>query len=183
MVCIFRLISDHYIWAEKALPRLTPAFVLRKGRRLEIPHDGHAPNAEVLGNRAIRPPLAVQAPDLCIGREAPRPVLRRPCLGLRRRCTQGDRDGGLAIGLGDGGAAPCVAHRLERGPMGAEHLVEGFGEVLQGMETVGDLRGLRRARTGTIAIGSEAISGYTQILCVPHADYLTHKAIPHSETA
>jgi hypothetical protein len=67
--------------------------------------------------------------------------------------------------------------------MGAEHLVEGFGEVLQEMETVGGLRGLRRARTGIIAIGFEAISGYTQILCVPHAGYLTHKAIPHSETA
>jgi len=65
----------------------------------------------------------------------------------------------MAIGLGDGGAVPRVAHRLERGPMGAEYLIKGLGEVLQEVKAVGDLRGLGRARTGAILIGFEAISG------------------------
>jgi hypothetical protein len=43
--------------------------------------------------------------------------------------------------------------------VGAEDLVEGFGEVLQEMNAVGDLRGLRRARTGTIHRGVQASSG------------------------
>jgi hypothetical protein len=118
------------IRAEQALPRLTPTFALGKGRRLEIPHHGHAPNAEVLGDQARRPPLVVQRPHLGIGGQASRPALRRPGLGLRGRCTRGHGQRRTAIGLGDGGATPRVAHRLERGPMGAEHLIKGLGEVL-----------------------------------------------------
>jgi hypothetical protein len=41
--------------------------------------------------------------------------------------------------------------------MGAEHLIESFGEVLQEVKAVGDLRGSRRACTGAILIGFEAI--------------------------
>ena len=47
---------------------------------------------------------------------------------------------------GDGETALRVAHRLESGPMGAEYLIEGFGEILQEVKAVGDLRGLQRTR-------------------------------------
>ena len=148
-----------FIGGEEALAGIAPPFALGEGRRLEIPHHGHAPHAEVLGNRARRPPLTVERPDLFIGGEPPRPALRRPGLGLRRRRTRGHRDGGLAIGLDDGGAAQRVTHRFERVPVGAEDLVERFGEVLQEMKAVGHLGGLRRARTGAVPIRFQAISG------------------------
>ena len=53
----------------------------------------------------------------------------------------------------------AVAHRFERGPVGAEHLIQRFGEVLQEVKAVGHLGGLRRARTGAIDIRFQAISG------------------------
>jgi hypothetical protein len=84
----------------------------------------------VLGNRPIRPPLTVERPDLFIGGEPPCPALRRPCLSLRRRRTRGNQDSSLAIRLDDAGAAQHVTHRFERVPVGAEDLVERFGEVL-----------------------------------------------------
>jgi hypothetical protein len=144
---------------EKALPRLTPTFALGNSRRLELPPHGHAPNVEGLGDQAGHPSLVVPRPDLCIGSQASRPALRRPCLGLRRWRTRGYWHRRTAIGLGDGGAAPRLAHRLERGPMGTEHLLEGFGKVLQEVKAVGDLRGLRCTRTSAVARRFQTISG------------------------
>jgi hypothetical protein len=43
--------------------------------------------------------------------------------------------------------------------MGAEDLVEGFGEVLQEVKAVGHLGGLWRARAGAVPIGLQAVSG------------------------
>jgi hypothetical protein len=134
-------------------------YTLGEGWGLERAHDRHTTDAELLGHGAIRPPLTVQRPHLCIGGEPPRPALRRPGLGLRRRHTRGDWDGGLAIGLDDGCTAARCAHRLECRPMGAEDLVERFSEVLQEVKTVGHLRGLRRTRTSAIHIRFQAISG------------------------
>jgi hypothetical protein len=143
---------------EDALPGIATSFALGKGRCLEIPHDGHAPKAEVLGDRAIRPPLVLQCPDLFIGGEPPCTALRRLRLCLGRRRTRGHWHGHTAIGPGDGGVAPGVAHCLERRPMGTEDLIQGFGKVLQEMEAVSHLRGLRRARAGAIHIRFQVIS-------------------------
>ena len=52
-----------------------------------------------------------------------------------------------------------VTHRVQRVPVGAEDLIQGFGEVLQEVKAVGHLGGLRRARTGAVPIGFQAISG------------------------
>jgi hypothetical protein len=71
-----------FIRSQKALALITPPFALGEGRRLKVPHHGPAPHAELLGDGAGRPPLAVQGPDLLIGGEPSRPALRRLRLGL-----------------------------------------------------------------------------------------------------
>jgi hypothetical protein len=43
--------------------------------------------------------------------------------------------------------------------MGAEDLIERFGEVLQEMKAVGHLGGLRHTRAGAVEIGFHPISG------------------------
>ena len=43
--------------------------------------------------------------------------------------------------------------------MGVEHLVKGFGEVLQEVKAIGDLDGLGGALSGFVRIGSRPISG------------------------
>ena len=91
---------------------ITPSFALGEGRRLEIPHHGPAPHAELLGNRPRRPALAVQRPDLVIGGEPPRPALGRPRLFLKRRRARWHRDSGPAIRLENGCTAERVRSRL-----------------------------------------------------------------------
>jgi hypothetical protein len=148
-----------FIGGENARPGIGVPFTLGEDWGLQRAHDRHTTDAEWLGHHAIRPPLAVQRPHLCIGGEPPRPALRRPGLGLRRRRTRRDWDGGLAIGLDDGCTTPRVTHGFQRLPVRAEDLVEGFGEVLQEMKAVGDLRGLRCTRAGPIPLDFQAISG------------------------
>jgi hypothetical protein len=113
----------------------------------------------LLGNCPRRPALAVQRPDVFLSSEPPRPALRRPRLFLMRRHAWRHRDRGLAIGLDDGGTAKRSAHGFERIPVGAEHLIQRFGEVLHQVKAVGHLGGLRCARTGAVALRFHPIAG------------------------
>jgi len=59
---------------QETLPGLVAALALGKRRGLEMAHDGHPTAAQVPGHRAMRPALAVQRPDLCLGRVPPCPA-------------------------------------------------------------------------------------------------------------
>jgi hypothetical protein len=54
---------------------------------------------------------------------------------------------------------PRFTHGLQHLPVGAEDLVEGFGEVRQERTAVGDLHGLWCAHARPVDRGFEAISG------------------------
>jgi hypothetical protein len=84
---------------------------------------------------SVRPALAVQQPDLGILGKSPRPALRGLRLGLRRRRTRGCRHGDMAVRLDDRRPAERFAHRSQRVPMGAEDLIEGFGQGSAGGES------------------------------------------------
>ena len=126
-----------FIGGEEALACIAPPFALGEGRRLEVPHHGPAPHAEVLGNRARRPALAVERPDLFVGGEPPRSTLCRPRLFLKRRRARRHRDSGPAVGLEHRCLADRVAHGFERVPVGAEDLIQRLGEVLHEMKAIG----------------------------------------------
>jgi hypothetical protein len=87
------------------------------------------------------------------------PALCRPRLFLECRRAWRHRDSSPAVRLDNGSFAQRVTHRFEGGPVGAEDLIQRFGEVLHEVKAVGHLGGLRGASTGTIAIPFHAISG------------------------
>ncbi len=107
----------------------------------------------------MRPALAVQRPDLCLVEEPPRPARLGPGPFLGRRRPRRHRDGGLAVRRDDGCAAQGFAHRRERVPSGAEHVIPRCSEVLHEGNAVGHLHGLWGARAGAVDLRFQAISG------------------------
>jgi hypothetical protein len=101
----------------------------------------------------------MQGPDLLIRPLPPRLALRRALLGQERRLWGWHGHGDGPIGQQHGLLAPRGVDRVERLAMRGASLVERFGEVLQYMQAVRDLRRCRGSLVGTMGIGLRAIAG------------------------
>jgi hypothetical protein len=84
------------------------------------------------------------------------PPLGRLLLSSWWRGWDGDRGG--AVRQGHSLTTDGVIDGGERGPMGVEHLLEGFHQILQQVKPVGDLGGLRRSLARPIGIGSGSVA-------------------------
>ena len=146
------------IGVEATVPAIATPFAPRKRGAPEVALDGAQTQPDVLGNGRGGPALVVQSPDLRIQRLPAGLALHGALL-----CRQGDvmrwhRHGHRPIRQRYGLLVHQGIDRVECLAIRAEHLVQGFPEILQQMKTVRDLRGCRSPLPRALAIGGRAIA-------------------------
>jgi len=156
--CIPALEEIRLIRVEATVPAVATPFAPRKRGPLEIALDGAQTQPDLLGNGRSGPALVVQGPDLRMQRLPAGLALHGALL-----CRQGEvvgwhRHGHRPIRQRYGLLVHQGIDRVEGLALRAEHLVQGFPEILQQMKAVRDLRGCRSPLPRAFGIGGRAIA-------------------------
>jgi hypothetical protein len=126
------------IGVEQTVAMVAAAFAPRKRGAPEIALDGAQTQPDLLRNRRGGPALAVQGPDLRMQRLPAGLALRRPLLRRQGNIVGGHGHGQRPRRQRHGLLAHRRIDRVERLAVRAEHLVQGFPEILQHMKPVCD---------------------------------------------